>query len=48
MFNAGHQIGKVPAHMELDLSRQEARWVSIMGTESVDLHDAVAPARTLF
>jgi Icc-related predicted phosphoesterase len=48
VFNAGHQIGKVPAHIELDLSRQRARWVSIMGTESVDLHDAVAPSRTLF
>ena len=48
VFNAGHQIGKVPAFMELDLTLQQAKWVSIMGTESVDLHDAVAPARTVF
>ena len=48
VFNAGHQIGKVPAHMVLDLDLAHARWESIMGTESVDLHDAVAPARTLF
>jgi hypothetical protein len=48
VFNAGHQIGKVPAFMELDLTLQRAKWVSIMGTESVDLHDAVAPARTVF
>ncbi len=34
VFNAGHQIGKVPAFIELDLSRQQARWASIMGTES--------------
>jgi Icc-related predicted phosphoesterase len=48
VFNAGHQIGKVPAFIELDLSRHQATWVSIMGTESVDLEDAVAPARTVF
>ena len=38
----------MPAFMELDLTRQQAKWISIMGTESVDLHDAVAPARTVF
>jgi Icc-related predicted phosphoesterase len=48
VFNAGHQIGKVPAHIELDLAEQRARWVSIMGSESVDLRDSIAPARTLF
>lgn len=48
VFNAGHQIGKVPAFMELDLTQQQARWVSIMGTESVDLREVVAPARTVF
>jgi Icc-related predicted phosphoesterase len=48
VFNAGHQIGKVPAFMELDLLLQQARWVSIMGTEAVDLHDEMAPARTVF
>ncbi len=48
VFNAGHQIGGVPAHIELDLSRHQARWGSIMGSESLDLRDAVAPARTVF
>ena len=48
VFNAGHQIGTVPAFMELDLPLQQAKWDSIMGTESVDLHDAMAPARTVF
>ena len=48
VFNAGHQIGTVPAFMELDLTLQQAKWDSIMGTESVDLHDAMAPARTVF
>ena len=48
VFNAGHQIGKVPAYMVLDLTERRATWCSILGTESVDLQDAVAPARTLF
>lgn len=48
VFNAGHQIGKVPASVVLDLTRHEATWDSIMGTESVDLRAPVAPARTLF
>jgi len=48
VFNAGHQIGKAPAFMELDLTLQQAKWVSIMGTESVDLRDATAPPRTVF
>ena len=48
VFNAGHQIGKVPAFIELDLGEQRARWASIMGTETLDLRDLVAPARTVF
>ncbi len=48
VFNAGHQIGKVPAHIEIDLTAHRATWVSIMGRESVDLREAAAPARTVF
>jgi Icc-related predicted phosphoesterase len=48
VFNAGHQIGKVPAFIELDLTTRQAKWSSIMGSESVDLRAAVAPARTVF
>jgi Icc-related predicted phosphoesterase len=48
VFNAGHQIGKVPAHIELDLTAQRATWLSIMGSEAVDLRALVAPARTVF
>ena len=48
VFNAGHQIGKVPAFIELDLSVQRARWVSIMGSESLDMRAQAAPERTVF
>ena len=48
VFNAGHQIGKVPAYIELDLSERRARWNSIMGTETLDLRELVAPDRTVF
>jgi predicted phosphodiesterase len=48
VFNAGHQIGKVPARVELDLGAGQARWVSIMGEESCGLDDASAPVRTVF
>ena len=48
VFNAGHQIGKVPAFIELDLTVQRARWVSIMGSESLDMRAQAAPERTVF
>jgi Icc-related predicted phosphoesterase len=48
VFNAGHQIGRVPAYIDLDLTAHRAQWVSIMGSESIDLRDLTAPARTLF
>ena len=48
VFNAGTQIGKVPARVEVDLGEGTARWVSIMGVERCDLSDAAAPARTVF
>ena len=48
VFNAGTQIGKVPARVELDLDAGRARWVSIMGQETCQLTDAGPPARTVF
>jgi hypothetical protein len=38
----------VPAYIELDLTTRQATWVSIMGSETVDLRAAAAPARTVF
>ncbi len=48
IFNAGVQIGKVPARVEIDLTAGTARWLSIMGQEVCDLTDAAPPARTVF
>ena len=48
VFNAGTQIGKVPARVEVDLAAGTARWVSIMGEERCALSDPAAPARTVF
>jgi Icc-related predicted phosphoesterase len=39
VMNAGSQRGPVPAHIEIDLVEGTATWRSLMGTESVDLHD---------
>jgi len=33
LFNAGHQIGDVPARVEIDLAAGEARWISLAGEE---------------
>ena len=44
MFNAGRQIGPVPAHIEIDLDDGWATWVSLMGTEEVHLPDGLVPA----
>ena len=33
LFNAGHQIGDVPARIEIDFGEQAARWISIAGVE---------------
>ena len=38
VFNSGHQIGPVPAHIVLDLDAKRARWVSLLGTEEIELH----------
>jgi Icc-related predicted phosphoesterase len=33
LFNAGNQIGEVPARVEIDFTRQAVRWVSLAGEE---------------
>jgi hypothetical protein len=48
VFNAGHQIGPIPTRVEIDLDERTATWVSMLGTEVIDLTAVVAPARTLF
>jgi Icc-related predicted phosphoesterase len=48
VFNAGHQIGPVPSHIELDLTENTAKWVSLLGTEEFDLSLAAAPERIVF
>jgi Icc-related predicted phosphoesterase len=48
VFNAGNQIGPVPARVELDLTKRRATWVSLLGTEELDLDAAAAPQRTVF
>jgi Icc-related predicted phosphoesterase len=48
VFNPGRQIGPVPAHIEIDLDAGQARWLSMMGEESLSLADAAAPARSVF
>ncbi|MGQ0699117.1 MAG: metallophosphoesterase family protein [Panacagrimonas sp.] len=40
LFNAGRQIGDVPAHIEIDFTRGEARWVSLAGVEEKSISDA--------
>ena len=37
LFNAGHQLGPVPARVELDLERATARWTSLSGSEELQL-----------
>ncbi len=36
-FNVGHQFGRPPAHMVLDLASYEAFWMSAAGAEQLDL-----------
>jgi hypothetical protein len=38
----------VPCHVEIDLAQETASWRSMMGTESLSLAAAQAPARTVF
>jgi hypothetical protein len=37
VFNAGQQIGPVPAHIVFDLGRTAAAWSSIYGAGALDL-----------
>jgi Icc-related predicted phosphoesterase len=48
VFNAGHQIGPAPAHIELDFTENTAKWVSLLGTEEFDLSLRAAPERIVF
>jgi Icc-related predicted phosphoesterase len=48
VFNAGHQIGPVPTHIEIDLAEGSASWRSMLGVEGLRLADPQAPARTVF
>jgi len=48
VFNPGHQIGPVPAHIEIDFGAGSATWMSLLGTEAISLEDRQAPPRTLF
>lgn len=48
VFNAGRQIGPVPARIEIDLGQGRATWHSLMGTEDISLADTAALVRTVF
>jgi Icc-related predicted phosphoesterase len=48
VFNAGRQIGPIPAHVVVDTDAGTARWWSLIGEETCDLRSLVAPARTVF
>lgn len=48
VFNPGHQIGPVPAHIELDFEAGTACWRSLMGEEQLSLSDSQAPPRRVF
>ena len=37
LFNAGKQVGPVPAHIEIDLDEAVARWISYQGTDEREL-----------
>jgi predicted phosphodiesterase len=48
IFNAGRQIGPVPAHIQIDLDAGTASWLSMMGREDLRLDAAAAPERSVF
>lgn len=48
VFNPGHQIGPVPAHIELDFDAGTACWRSLMGEEHLSLSERQAPPRRVF
>jgi Icc-related predicted phosphoesterase len=37
LFNAGHQIGDVPARVEIDFTQRAARWISLAGMDEKTL-----------
>jgi Icc-related predicted phosphoesterase len=47
-FNVGHQFGRPPAHIVLDLGKDQAYWLSAAGAERVDLKQPLQrPAATI-
>lgn len=48
VFNAGRQIGPVPACIDIDLGTGDVRWSSMMGSEALRLDDPQAPPRSVF
>ncbi len=48
VFNPGHQIGPVPAHIEIDGATGKAAWLSMLGVEELNLSEAAAPPRSVF
>jgi Icc-related predicted phosphoesterase len=48
VFNAGQQIGPIPARIEIDTTAASATWRSLLGGENLRLVDAQAPPRTVF
>ena len=47
VFNAGSQIGPVPAHVDIDLGRGVAAWSSLLGKEELSLDEPTVPERQL-
>jgi Icc-related predicted phosphoesterase len=47
VFNAGRQIGGVPARIEIDLDAATAEWITMLGVESQSLTDLTAAPREL-
>jgi Icc-related predicted phosphoesterase len=47
VFNPGRQIGPIPTRIELDLDTGSVEWTSMLGSESLQLGDLAAPARTV-
>lgn len=48
VFNPGHQIGPIPAHIALDFGAGTATWWSLLGQETLRFSDPQTPARTVF
>lgn len=48
IFNPGHQVGPVPAYIEIDLADGRAAWRSLLGEERLNLTDQGIPPRSVF